>query len=270
MIESTGNYQIIPFPKIRRLMVDGGRLGREKHLVHGIFEMDITEARKQINDHKKMTGEKLSFTAFIMACLGRAVERNKSLQAYRTWGERLVLFDDVDVNTMFEVEVNGQKIIRPHIIRAVNKKSVKEIHDEIRAFQTSHQNSREGNFIGWFILLPGFIRRLILRLMFTNPHWVKELNGTVALTAIGMFGTGGGWGLPVSNHTLQVTLGGIATRPALVKGQIENRQLLCVTVSFDHDLVDGAPAARFAQNLKELIEGCNLLTDLGEKESPLG
>jgi len=35
-----------------------------------------------------------------------------------------------------------------------------------------------------------------------------------------------------------------------------------VTISFDHDLVDGAPAARFAQSLKELIEGRAMLEAL--------
>jgi pyruvate/2-oxoglutarate dehydrogenase complex dihydrolipoamide acyltransferase (E2) component len=77
-----------------------------------------------------------------------------------------------------------------------------------------------------------------------------------------MFGTGGGWGLPVSNHTLQITLGGIATRPALLDGQVADRQYLCVTISVDHDLVDGAPAARFAQSLKELVEGRAVLDEL--------
>ena len=41
-------FEVLPFPKIRRLMEDGGRLGREKHLVHGLFEMDVTEARQAI------------------------------------------------------------------------------------------------------------------------------------------------------------------------------------------------------------------------------
>ena len=85
-------------------------------------------------------------------------------------------------------------------------------------------------------------------------HLLKEMNGTVSLTAIGMFGNGGGWGIPVSNHTLQITLGGISEKPALVNGQLENHEYLCVTVSFDHDIVDGAPAARFVQRLKELVE----------------
>jgi pyruvate/2-oxoglutarate dehydrogenase complex dihydrolipoamide acyltransferase (E2) component len=69
-----------------------------------------------------------------------------------------------------------------------------------------------------------------------------------------MFGSGGGWGLALNSHTLAVTLGGIAEKPAVVDGQIVPRDLLSVTLSFDHDLVDGAPAARFARRFSELIE----------------
>lgn len=83
---------------------------------------------------------------------------------------------------------------------------------------------------------------------------MKDMQGTVLLTALGMFGDGGGWGIPVTNHTLQLTLGGIAEKPAFVNDQIEKREFLSVTVSFDHDIVDGAPAARFIQRLKELME----------------
>jgi pyruvate/2-oxoglutarate dehydrogenase complex dihydrolipoamide acyltransferase (E2) component len=39
-----------------------------------------------------------------------------------------------------------------------------------------------------------------------------------------------------------------------VDGQIEIRERLSMTVSFDHDIIDGAPAARFTQRFKELIE----------------
>jgi len=258
-------FQIIPFPKIRRLMVDGGQLAKQKHLIHGLVEMDVTEARRLIRAHKEKTGEALSFTAFFMSCFGRAVDMNKHMQAVRTWGEKLVLFEDVDINTMFEVEVDGRKIIRPHIIRAVNRKTLREVHEEIRAFQTEHAGGREAGFIDWFVLLPAFIRRLFLRALFKSPRRLKEMNGTVSLTAVGMFGNGGGWGLPVSNHTLQLTLGGIAKRPALINGQLENREYLCVTVSVDHDIIDGAPAARFIQRLKEFVECCYGITEFIEK-----
>jgi pyruvate/2-oxoglutarate dehydrogenase complex dihydrolipoamide acyltransferase (E2) component len=250
------NYQIVPLPKIRRLMVDGGRLARQKHLIHGLVEMDVTDARRLIRDHKARTGEALSFTAFVMACLGRAVDMNKHMQAYRTWREQLVIFDDVDVNTMFEVEVDGRGIIRPHLIRSVNLKTLRDIHEEIRAFQTEHEHGREAKFIGWFVLLPAFIRRFFLGVLFKSPRILKDLNGTVSLTSVGMFGNGGGWGIPVSNHTLQITLGGVAEKAAFLNGHLENREYLCVTISVDHDIIDGAPAARFIQRLKELIENC--------------
>jgi len=46
-----------------------------------------------------------------------------------------------------------------------------------------------------------------------------------------------------------------------VDDKIEIREYLNVTISFDHDIVDGAPAARFTQRLKELIESGSGLTD---------
>jgi pyruvate/2-oxoglutarate dehydrogenase complex dihydrolipoamide acyltransferase (E2) component len=74
------------------------------------------------------------------------------------------------------------------------------------------------------------------------------------VTAVGMFGKGGGWGIPVPNFPLTVTLGGVAEKPGVVEGQIEVREYLDVTLSFDHDVIDGAPAARFTQQFRELVE----------------
>jgi hypothetical protein len=235
-------------------MVDGGLLGRQKHLVHGLFEVDVTAARRALREHKARCGEGLSFTAFLMACLGQAIDANKHMHACRGWRSQLVLFDEVDVNTLFEVEVGGHKLIRPHIIRAVNHKTVRELHAEIRAFQATSERGEEAQFIRWFVRLPGFARRLLLRILLVRPVVRKQYMGTVALSSVGMFGSGSFWGLPVPNHTLQLTLGGIAEKPGIVGGRIEPREYLSVTISFDHDIVDGAPAARFAQHWKELVE----------------
>jgi pyruvate/2-oxoglutarate dehydrogenase complex dihydrolipoamide acyltransferase (E2) component len=247
-------HTAVPYPRIRLLMADGGRMGLQKHTVHGLVEFDITLARETIRQHKADTGEALSFSAFFLACLGKAIDQDRQMHAYRNWRNQLILFDEVDVNMLFEVEVNGKKTIRPHIIRAVNKKGVREIHEEIRAFQSQHQSSQESTFIDSFVRLPGFIRRLFLWALFKNPHWIKEYYGTVLVSSIGMFGTGGGWGIPVPNHSLQLTLGGIGEKPGVVDHRIEVRKFMSVTVSFDHDLIDGAPAARFMHRLKKLVE----------------
>jgi pyruvate/2-oxoglutarate dehydrogenase complex dihydrolipoamide acyltransferase (E2) component len=245
---------ILPYPRSRQLMADGGRMGLRKHTVHGLVEFDITQAREAIRRHKAQTGDALSFSAFILACLGQAIDADKQMHAYRSWRNQLILFDDVDVNMLFEVEVASKKTIRPHILRGVNKKSVGELHREIRTFQNQHESSKESKFIDWFVRLPGFIRRLFLWALFKNPPLLKEYYGTVLVSSIGMFGTGGGWGIPVPNHSLQLTLGGIGEKPGVVDHRVEVREYLSVTVSFDHDVIDGAPAARFTQRLKELIE----------------
>jgi pyruvate/2-oxoglutarate dehydrogenase complex dihydrolipoamide acyltransferase (E2) component len=77
-----------------------------------------------------------------------------------------------------------------------------------------------------------------------------------------VFGRGTAWGIPLTGYTLCVTVGGIARKPGVVRDsagrqeeRVEVREYLSLTVSLDHDLIDGAPAARFAARLKELIEG---------------
>jgi pyruvate/2-oxoglutarate dehydrogenase complex dihydrolipoamide acyltransferase (E2) component len=82
----------------------------------------------------------------------------------------------------------------------------------------------------------------------------------VTLTAIGMAGAGAGWGLPIASNTLTITLGGIETKPGFIDGRIEPREYLCMTISVDHDVVDGIPAARFASRLRQIAEEASILT----------
>ena len=51
-----------------------------------------------------------------------------------------------------------------------------------------------------------------------------------------------------------MTVGGIGEKPGVVDGHIAIRDYLSLTLSFNHDLIDGTPAARFATRLKDLIE----------------
>ena len=69
-----------------------------------------------------------------------------------------------------------------------------------------------------------------------------------------MFGKGAGWGIPLASHALWITVGGIGEKPGVIDGHIAIRDYLSLTISFDHETIDGAPAARFTERLKELIE----------------
>ncbi|HSJ46354.1 MAG TPA: 2-oxo acid dehydrogenase subunit E2 [Euzebyales bacterium] len=74
----------------------------------------------------------------------------------------------------------------------------------------------------------------------------------VGISSLGMFDAGG-WGIPLSPMTLMVTVGGILHRPAFVDGELQERQLPPLTLSFDHAVVDGALAARFSATLSRLF-----------------
>ncbi len=248
------DYKVEPFPAQRNPVVDAGRLGSRRHLIHGLMELDVTVAREFMREHKARTGESLSFTGFLVACWAHAIAADNSVQAYRNWRNQLVIFDDVDVVVLIETKVGGVAV--PHIIRAANRKTLREIHDEIRGVQSDPSRSAQtGPLIEWGARAPTFLRDLFYWGLRTNPHWLKKYSGTTTITSVGMFGAGMGWGIGFMPwHTLGLTVGGMAQKPGVVNGTIAIREYLCLTLSVDHDIVDGAPAARLGRELKELVE----------------
>jgi len=269
------DYQVIPYPKLRRALALTLRSTQRKPMIHGLIEVDVTRAREFLREHTAKTGESLSFTAFIITCLAKAVDEHKSLQAYRKGSKHLVLFDDVDVATLIEREMAGQKQPIVYIIRAANTKTLREIHQEIRAAQVNAvEQAWEGlKDFGW---LPLVVFRALWPMFWwlkgRSPSVQKKYGGTVGVSAVGMFGKGAGWGIPINDHTLDLTLGGIAEKPGIVDGHVAIRDYLCITLSFNHDLIDGAPAACFTERLKELIESGYSLSESEAKKvgSPAG
>ena len=261
--------QVVPYPKMRRLEALAYRSVQHKPMIHGLIEVDVTRARARLRDHKAKTGESLSFTAVLIACLAKAVDEHKAVQAYRKGRKRLIVFDEVDVYTPIERDVAGDSQIMPYIIRAANRKTVREIHHEIRAAQVQDVTQAWEGFKAlhwpWLLLLPVF--HLMLWIAERSPQMWKKYRGTVGITTVGMFGKGAGWGIPLASHALWMTVGGIGEKPGVIDGHIAIRNYLSLTISFDHETIDGAPAARFTERLKELIEsGYGLDDSTGESE----
>jgi pyruvate/2-oxoglutarate dehydrogenase complex dihydrolipoamide acyltransferase (E2) component len=57
-------------------------------------------------------------------------------------------------------------------------------------------------------------------------------------------------------------VGGISQKPGVHEGKIAIREVLDLTVSIDHDVVDGAPAARFVNSFRTLLEAAHGLEGL--------
>ncbi len=250
------DYQVVPYPKLRRLLAVMLHALQRKPMMHFLLEVDVTRARQYMREYKATTGEALSFTAFLIACLAKAVDEHKAVQAYRKGSKHLVLFEDVDVETQIEREVAGQKQNITYIIRAASKKTFREIHHEIRAAQVEDvAKARVGSkALQWFLFLPTLLFRFLYGMR--GPQVLKKYAGTVGTAAVGMFEDGAGWAIPLGHpQTLMMTVGGIGLKPGVVDESISIREYLSLTISLDHEIIDGAPTARFTRRLKELIEG---------------
>jgi pyruvate/2-oxoglutarate dehydrogenase complex dihydrolipoamide acyltransferase (E2) component len=230
----------------------------------------VSKARAHLREQKAQSGEALSFTAFLVACLAKAADEHKAVQARRKGASRLMLFDEVDVYTLIEHDVAGQKLSMPTIIRAANRKTVREIHQEIRAAQRVDVEKA----VKWLQFFPDPLFRPFFWVFSVIgrafPQLWKQFVGTVGITSVGMFGKGAAWGIPQALPTLMLTVGGIGEKPGVVDGHIALREYLSLTISFDHEIIDGAPAARFTARLKDLIESGYGLPDATVEAEPVG
>jgi pyruvate dehydrogenase E2 component (dihydrolipoamide acetyltransferase) len=85
--------------------------------------------------------------------------------------------------------------------------------------------------------------------------------GSFTITNLGMFGIDSFTPIVNPPEAAILGVGRIAERPAGRDGQLVLRPLMTLSLSVDHRVVDGAPAARFLQRMKELIEEPYLLLE---------
>jgi hypothetical protein len=273
MAQTLGPYHVVDIPAPRRPTPRLLDVYWSKHTIFGLLEVDVTVPRRIIDDHKTRTGEALSFTGFLVFCLARAVDEDKSVQAYPKGRRQLVIYEDVDVAIAVEREMAGTRAPVGHVIRRANGKSYLDIHREIRAVQSGAPPRSTGlpPLLQFGLSLPGplggFFASLLSAVVRYRPAISVAAGGTVAVTAVGMFGRRGGWGLVPFPHPLGLVVCGISEKPAVVDGRIEAREFLSLTVALDHDVVDGAPAARFMRRLAELIESGEGLREVDAEDN---
>lgn len=259
----TPPHDVIPFHPARNGTVDTFRWARRRLPITTLLEVDVTAARRAIRDYRRRTGEGLSFTAWVVACVARAVAEHPRVHALRQGRGRLVVFRDVDVAVLAERKVgsdtDAETLPVPFVIRDANRKALAEIHAEMRAGQVADVPSGAASVEGTaaarlqrvFFHLPAWLRDLLFwRPVLRSPARARGIMGTVVVTAVGMTTPGIlAWGIPVAMHPLAVGIGGIARR-STDAGEAE---ILALAVVFDHAVVDGAPAGRFVRRLHQLL-----------------
>jgi pyruvate/2-oxoglutarate dehydrogenase complex dihydrolipoamide acyltransferase (E2) component len=268
-MDKIGKYKIIPFSKNRMNIALVAREGHRKHSVHAMIELDVTNGKRLIKKNKE-AGFDISFTAWLIKCVGDAISIHKELNTNRHGKRKMVIFDDVDVPIPIERVTESETRPMGYIIRKVNEKSVKEISNEIRKAQKEEIDDKTqvlGKILtkgeNFLVNSPLIIQKIAIAIIRRNGFLRKKHLGTVGLTSVGSKGKIPGWVIPLGGTTSSIiAVGGITKKPGVINNKIEIREYLHVTITVDHDIVDGGPLVRFIETLKSYIEnGYSLSND---------
>lgn len=227
--------------------------------MYGLLDVDVTLAKRLL----AAASPQSSMTAFIAASVARVAAAHPEAHAYRDWRGRLVTHQFADVATMVEIPAAQGSFAMPHTLHDADIRSVADLSGELRRVKAAPLASPSARwaerYAPWATRVPGVIRG-VYAVMARSVRSRRQI-GTVAVTSVGMFGGGAGYGLtPLTLMSLELVVGGISQQPRVVDGQVEVRDILNLTLVIDHDVIDGAPAARFVAELREVIETAAVLT----------
>ncbi|KPN13787.1 branched-chain alpha-keto acid dehydrogenase subunit E2 [Bacillus australimaris] len=190
-------------------------------------EIDMTKAkevRKQLLPAiEKETGYRLSFTEIIIHAVSNVLTRHPHINM--TFEQNELHFHD-DVHIGLAVAVKDGLMVP--VISHANEKGLKQLTKEAKEIG---RNARDQK------LLP------------------DQLKGsTFTISNLGMYAID--TFTPIINQPEVAILGvgRIQEKPVVVDGEIQVRPMMGVSLSFDHRVVDGAPAAAFLTDLKKVLE----------------
>ncbi len=237
VIRTTGQLQpsyasitakVIPFTGMRKTVAENvAKSAQTAPHVTLTAEVDMTEAvrvREQIlEEFERKYGTRLSFTDLIVKAAARAIIDHPMINTTLQGNEILVL---ADVNVGIAVAIEGGLVVP--VVRNADKKSLAEISIEIKRLA---EKARNGNLAGEDIT-----------------------GGTFTVTNLGAYGVDVFNPIITPGQSAILGVCRIAKKPVVVGDNIIVRSMMNLCLSFDHRILDGAPAAQYLQRVKELLE----------------
>lgn len=182
-----------------------------------MMEIDVSKAKEL---HEKLN---VSYTAILAEATAKALLEHSIINSTME-DDHIKVFENANVGVAVATE-NG--LIVP-VIHDADKKSLKEIDAHINELTDK--------------AIQGKLTK-------------EELSGgTFTITNLGMYGVD--FFTPIINppEAAILAMGKITEKPVAINGQIEAKPTMMLSLSYDHRIVDGAPAAEFLRKIKEKIE----------------
>ncbi len=178
-------------------------------------------------------------------------------------GHRVIAQKGIDAATMVEISTPHGPVVMPHVLRDADIRAVPELTAELHRVKRDPSASSIGRLLERAApaatRIPGTLPAM--NAVMARSVAARQCIGTVAVTAVGMFAGGAGFGItPLSLMSLDVIVGGMSQRPRVVDGQVTIRDVLDLTLAIDHNIVDGAPFARFGAEFRALLESAAMIS----------
>ena len=249
------------FPRSRLSTIDLGRIGVRRHHVAALLEIDVTRARAGLRIANRNGRSSVSFLAWLVKNVASSLAGHPNAHGVRSGRRKITTFSSVNVSIMVERNVDGERVPLPLLVANADSRPVEEIEAQIALARQQPVSAgtvvigQEGSFhYRLYYMLPGFLRRWLLKRALANPLRMHQTMGSVLITSLGMGGRVKGWFIPKSMHPVCIGIGAVTPKAVVMNGGIEPREVLHMTVLVDHDVVDGAPASRWISALVRAME----------------
>jgi pyruvate dehydrogenase E2 component (dihydrolipoamide acetyltransferase) len=219
-----GDYTDVPLSQMRKTIAR--RLGDSMFSApHFYLTMEINmdkamETRKLLNE---MSPVKLSFNDIVVKATAMALRQNPGINA--SWlGDKIRYYNYVNMGVAVAVD---EGLLVP-VIRRADLKSLSQIAEEVRAYAEKAKDRK---------LQP------------------QDMQGnTFTISNLGMFGIDEFTAIINPPDACILAVGGISEKLVMVNGEVKVTNIMKVTLSCDHRVVDGAMGAKFLQTLRDMLE----------------
>ena len=224
--------QVVPVTGVRALIAE--RMLQSAQGTARVFLMADADATQLVawrehlrRDHPEQAGV-IGYNELLVAITARALRDFPYMNATLR-EDGIHVLEEINVG----VAVDSERGLLVPVIKGADQKSVFLIHEEFFALAEAARSGR------------------------SNPDDLT--GGTFTITNLGMYEID--TFAPIINppEIAILGVGQIAPRPVAVGEQVVVQKRMTLSLAFDHRLVDGAPAARFLQRIKHLIEAPYML-----------
>jgi pyruvate dehydrogenase E2 component (dihydrolipoamide acetyltransferase) len=181
---------------------------------------NLVDLRKKLNEGGE---SKISYNDLLMKIAAKATEDFPLINSTYQ-GEKIKVFKDIN----FGLAIGLEKGLIVPVVKQVNKKSVTEIAEYNNRNISAAKNGslKESDITG----------------------------GTITLSNLGMYGINNFTAIINQPESCIIAVGAIIEKPVVKDHQIVIREMMNITCSFDHRIIDGTMGAAFLGRVKQLIE----------------